>query len=70
MAILIAVLVSGVLVGLSMRANYRGHIEDLRSALAHERRMRKYEEERAENLSDALFGRYRTRARRDSTLKN
>jgi len=61
--------VSGLLVGLFMRANYRGHIEDLQRELARERRMRESEEQRAETLSDALFGRTRPRSLSDK-LRN
>jgi hypothetical protein len=44
-----------------VRANYRGHIDDLQRALARERKMRESEEQRAETLSDALFGKTRPR---------
>jgi hypothetical protein len=61
--------VSGLLVGLVVRANYRGHLDDLQRALARERRMRESEEQRAETLSDALFGKTRIRVNSDK-LRN
>jgi hypothetical protein len=63
MEILLAAFFGALVTGLAMRANYRGHIQDLRGAVAYERKMRKYEEDRAETLSDALFGRTKTRQR-------
>lgn len=70
MSILLAALVSAIVTGLLLRSNYRGHIEDLRSAVAYERKMRRYEEDRAEALSDALFGRTFTRTRSDTGMRN
>lgn len=50
--------------------HYRGHINDLRRMLDHERKLRRYEEDRAETLSDALFGHVRTRRPSDEKLRN
>jgi hypothetical protein len=69
MEILVAVAV-GVVFSLMVRATYRGHIDDLRGMLDHERKMRRLEEVRAETLSDALFGRTRTRQHSDEKLRN
>ncbi len=70
MEIMLAAFVGALVAGLAMRANYRGHIQDLRAAVVHERKWREYEENRAETLSDALFGRTKTRQRRDSGMAN
>jgi hypothetical protein len=70
MEVLFTALVTGLIVGLTMRANYRGHINDLREALDHERKMRRLEEARAETLSDALFGRTRSRQHGNKKLRN
>jgi hypothetical protein len=50
--------------------HYRGYIDDLREMLDHERKRRHLEELRAETLSDALFGRARTRQPGDEKLRN
>ncbi len=70
MEIVLAAFFGALVAGLAMRANYRGHIEDLRSAVAYERKRRLQEEDRAETLSDALFGRTKTRQRRDTGMQN
>lgn len=64
MEVLLAAFGAALVTGLVMRANYRGHIRDLRDAVAYERKRRLQEEDRAETLSDALFG--RTRMKRPS----
>lgn len=70
MEIVLAALVGALVTGLMVRANYRGHLQDLRDALAHERKRRQQEEDRAETLSDALFGRASTRMRSDTGMRN
>jgi hypothetical protein len=70
MTTLIAVLAASFITWYVTHRNYRGHIQDLRDWLAFERKMRKYEEDRAETLSDALFGRTRTRQRNDTGAQN
>lgn len=70
MEVLLAAFVAALVTGLMMRSNYRGQIRDLRSAVAYERRQRMSEEMRAETLSDALFGRARTRQRSDTGMRN
>lgn len=70
MEVVLAALAASFITWLLVRSNYRGHIDDLRSALDYERRMRKSEEARAETLSDALFGRTETRTNVDENLKN
>ena len=64
------VVVIVVVIVLLQAAHYRGHINDLRDALDRERKMRRYEEARAETLSDALFGHVRTRRPGDEKLRN
>lgn len=63
MEIVLAAFVASLVTWLAVRSNYRGHVEDLRSAVAYERKRRLQEEDRAETLSDALFGRTKTRQR-------
>jgi len=70
MEIVFAAFVGALITGLALRSNYRGHIQDLRAAVAYERKMRLSEEARAETLSDALFGRTKTRQRSDSGMRN
>lgn len=70
MEVVLAAFVGALVAGLAMRANYRGHVQDLREALAHERKRRQQEEDRAETLSDALFGRTLTRTRSDTGMRN
>lgn len=70
MSLFIVAIIFGALGWLFARSNYRGIVQDLRETIAHERKMRRYEEERAESLSDALFGRVETRTRRISGMQN
>lgn len=70
MDVLLAAIVGSVVTGLVVSASLRGHIDDLRTALTRERRMRRDEEARAESLSDALFGRTRTRHRSNTDMQN
>jgi len=70
MEVLLAAFVGALVAGLMMRSNYRGQIQDLRGAVAFERKMRRHEEMRAETLSDALFGRVQTRTLGDENAMN
>lgn len=70
MLITVVAVIFGLLGWLVTRDHYRGTIEDLRRALEHERKMRRYEEDRAESLSDALFDRAQTRTKRVTGLMN
>ena len=69
-AVIVLVGVLLFLQGLICRWSHREQINHLRSALEHQREMRRLEEIRAETLSDALFGRTRTRQRSDTKLRN
>lgn len=70
MLLFIVAIAFGALGWLFARSNYRGIIQDLREVIEHERKLRKYEEDRAEQLSDALFGRVQTRARSIAGTQN
>ena len=70
MEIVLAAFIASLVTWLFVRSNYRGHIQDLREAVAYERKRRMQEEDRAETLSDALFGRTLTRTRSDSDMRN
>jgi hypothetical protein len=70
MLMFVVAFVVGVLVWAWTRSSYRGHVNDLRESVAYERCMRRREEERAEVLSDALFGRTKTRQRSDTGMRN
>lgn len=61
MEIVLAAFIASLVTWLMVRSNYHGQLQDMRDVVAYERKRRLQEEDRAEVLSDALFGRTKTR---------